>query len=106
MIMGIFVVEAVREDRGLVQLHGTIIKGVLKPGMEAVLDSHVITLHRVYDQGETELEEATRGWQVHLEIDTEAAWEWIQSLSGQQITFTEDKKQTNSLAWDAETISS
>ncbi len=104
--MGIFVVEAVREDRGLVQLHGTIIKGVLKPGMEAVLDSHVIVLHRVYDQDDAELEEATRGWQVHLEIDTEATWVWLQDLQGRQMTFTEDKKQTNSLAWDAETISS
>lgn len=104
--MGIFVVEAVREDRGLVQLHGTIIKGVLKPGMEAVLDSHVIALHRVYDQDDSELEEATRGWQVHLEIDTEATWAWLQDLQGRQMTFTEDKKQTNSLAWDAETISS
>lgn len=104
--MGIFAVEAVKEDHGLLQLHGTVIKGVLKPGMEAVLDGHVIALHRVYDQEGSDLEEATRGWTVQIEIDTEASWSWVEKLSGQQVTFTEDKKQTNSLVWDAETISS
>ena len=104
MIMGVFVVKAVREDRGQAQLDGTIIKGVLKPGMEAVLDGHVVSLHAVYDQEHNELEEATRGWSVSLDIDLQAQWSWVESLIGQQFTFTEDKKQTNQLAWEVETI--
>ncbi|MFH0873873.1 MAG: hypothetical protein V1846_03515 [Candidatus Komeilibacteria bacterium] len=104
MIMGVFVITGIEEEQGEAYFSGSVVKGVIRAGMEAVSDQHMIVVRRLYDESSEEMEELKKGITARILVVTQGDWKWAQSLIGQQITFTSDKKETNPLAWQVETI--